>query len=258
MSLFGKIFTVIALLTSVACLWLGFQLSSTRKQDKAKYVETTTKLSNTEEEKTKAEKLAADTQTLVEQKSKEIEEATAQAAALKKAKEETEGKLTALQADKSKIEADIKEKQAELEKLRADAEKVPGLETQIAEKEIQIKLLAEEKQLVTDGLMKTQKELEILQDKERRRLAGVLPIGTRGKIEQVNLQWNFVVLNIGEADQLVEGAQMLIYRGATLLGKVKIRSVEKKSSIADIIAITDAAKTKEGRVIIQPGDEVLF
>jgi len=67
-----------------------------------------------------------------------------------------------------------------------------------------------------------------------------------------------VVLNIGEADQLVPGVQMLVFRDNILLGKVKIRTVERKTSIADIIAVTQAGISKEKKISIMPGDMVIF
>ncbi len=78
-----------------------------------------------------------------------------------------------------------------------------------------------------------------------------IPPGLSGKILVVNPDWNFVVLDIGSDSGLVQNAEMLVHRGEKLVGKVRISSVQKNLSVAEII--NDWVKAP-----IQEGDCVLF
>jgi cell shape-determining protein MreC len=78
---------------------------------------------------------------------------------------------------------------------------------------------------------------------------GTMPPGINGKILSVNRAWNFVVLNVGNKDGVVENGVLMVYRGNTLLGKVKVVSAEKNSAVADVIP-----EWIKGD--IQPGDAV--
>jgi len=78
-----------------------------------------------------------------------------------------------------------------------------------------------------------------------------IPPGLSGKILVVNPDWNFVVLDIGSDSGLVQNAEMLVHRGEKLVGKVRISSVQKNLSVAEII-------NDWGKAPIQEGDCVLF
>jgi len=67
----------------------------------------------------------------------------------------------------------------------------------------------------------------------------------------MNKAWNFVVLDVGEQNQLVEGVDLTVYRGNSLVGKVRTVSVDDETAIADILP--EWTKTE-----IQIGDQVLF
>ncbi|MGA3266872.1 MAG: hypothetical protein ABSE16_08615 [Verrucomicrobiota bacterium] len=58
----------------------------------------------------------------------------------------------------------------------------------------------------------------------------------RGKILVVDPKWDFVVLNVGE-DQgvLVEGSELLVSRSGKLVAKVRVTSIQKDRSIANVM-----------------------
>lgn len=62
-----------------------------------------------------------------------------------------------------------------------------------------------------------------------------MPPGLSGKVSAVNETWNFVVLNIGSRDGAIVGGELLVYRGNTFIGRVKIVQTEAKTSVADIL-----------------------
>jgi len=71
----------------------------------------------------------------------------------------------------------------------------------------------------------------------------------RGKIVVVDPKWDFVVLDIGERQGVLEDGELLVSRDGKLVAKVIVRSVEKNRCIANIIP-----GWKLGEVI--EGDEV--
>jgi chromosome segregation ATPase len=71
----------------------------------------------------------------------------------------------------------------------------------------------------------------------------------RGKIVTVDPKWDFVVLNIGESQGVIEDGELLVSRDGKLVAKVVVRSVERNRCIANVIP-----GWKLGEVI--EGDEV--
>jgi myosin heavy subunit len=78
----------------------------------------------------------------------------------------------------------------------------------------------------------------------------LLPEGLRGKIIDVDPKYDFVVLDIGEDQGAKERGVMMVNHDGKLLGKVRIKTVYKDRSIANILP-----DWKRGE--INEGDEVL-
>jgi len=71
----------------------------------------------------------------------------------------------------------------------------------------------------------------------------------RGKILVVDPKWDFVVLNIGQNQGVLEDGELLVSRNGKLVAKVVVRSIEKDRCIANVVP-----GWKLGEVI--EGDEV--
>ena len=78
-----------------------------------------------------------------------------------------------------------------------------------------------------------------------------LPPGTKGNIVAVDPKYDFVVLDIGAQQGVLQDAKMMINRDGKLIGKVKITSVEPNRSVANILP-----EWKQDEVM--EGDQVLF
>jgi len=70
-----------------------------------------------------------------------------------------------------------------------------------------------------------------------------------GKILVVDPKWDFVVLNIGEDQGVIADGELLVSHSGELIGKVKVRSVQKDRCIANLVP---GWKIKE----MMEGDEV--
>jgi predicted RNase H-like nuclease (RuvC/YqgF family) len=77
--------------------------------------------------------------------------------------------------------------------------------------------------------------------------------GLRGTVLAVNQAYNFVVLNLGTRHGVESNAEMLVLREGTLIGKIRISSVEPTTAIGDIIGNSLALGAQ-----MQPGDSVIY
>lgn len=78
-----------------------------------------------------------------------------------------------------------------------------------------------------------------------------LPTGLKGKVLAVDPKYDFVVLDIGGNQGVVERGQMLVNRDGKLVAKVRITKVEPNRCIANILP-----EWKQGEVM--EGDQVLY
>jgi len=101
--------------------------------------------------------------------------------------------------------------------------------------------------------MKTaEADLKKLQDvNEMSKPGGTKSMSLSGRILAVNPTWNFVILDLGKNDQVIEGLTMVIYRGEKMIGKVKTVTVDAQTSVADVLPGTPAQA-------IEVGDQVVY
>jgi hypothetical protein len=62
-----------------------------------------------------------------------------------------------------------------------------------------------------------------------------LPADLKGKILVVDPKWDFVVLNIGEDQGVLQDGELLVSRDGKLVAKVVVRTIEKDRCIANIV-----------------------
>ena len=79
----------------------------------------------------------------------------------------------------------------------------------------------------------------------------VLPLGLKGKVLAVDPKYDFVVLNIGRKDGLLENGKLIVNREGRLVAKVQISRVDETRSIANILP-------EWKQVAVLEGDDVLY
>ena len=199
---------------------------------------------------------------------------------------EVQEKLATSEAEKAQVLGQTKSAQAAADELRAKlsdlenqflqkSEEVRRLENLLKEKEEEVLALgtavapsetaasAETAGRISElegQIAKLQGELDAsrarlreFETEKANRLAMKMREGLQGRILAVNPAWNFVVLNVGDRNGVVNNAEMLVERGGAMIGKVRITSVEPATSVADI----DVSSVPAG-VQIMPGDRVIF
>lgn len=247
MASIAKLGIILALIGGITSAIFAFMFKTGRyeptKTDlsitKTNLAETTSKLNKTESELTS-------TKETLETTSAQLSEAKSKAETLNLALNESTEKLRAL--EKELVES--KEKMAMAEAKLAEVTRTLGERSEEARAATEkLEALQAERKILDEQLAASQREVNRLNDLIRRKPDKKLPPGISGRVVSVNRNWGFVVLNIGDKDGLIEGGELIVYRGKEYIGKLRVTSTEAKTAVADIIP--DATKAE-----INIGDEV--
>ena len=180
----------------------------------------------------------------------------------------TEAALIKAQNEKNDLQTKRRENETEIAQLRKRIEEAEGgpavsinpstpstadLRAQLEDAKRQLEDADREKTLLSDKIKATQERATPPETEKTRRLpAGGNP-GIRGKVLAVNRAYNFVVLNLGGRQGVEPNSEMLVLRGGSFIGKIRISSVEPATAIGDIITSSLARGVQ-----VQPGDIVIY
>jgi hypothetical protein len=180
-----------------------------------------------------------------------------------------EAELTQLQKEKTELQAKSEANQNETTSLQkriegagtaakpaqspAAAASTPELQTQLDDARHQLDSAEKEKAFLSEKFQTTQEHPTQLREEKKRREAGARNPGVRGTVLAVNQAYNFVVLNLGARQGVEPNSEMLVLREGTLIGKIRISSVEPATAIGDIITSSLARGVQ-----VQPGDTVIY
>ncbi|MEO6053213.1 MAG: hypothetical protein ABIP97_04305 [Chthoniobacterales bacterium] len=175
----------------------------------------------------------------------EAQAATQQLKDLQTQSGDKESQLTQLKSD-----SDAKDKKiAELEASKNTP--APNPEFDKVKQELE-----EQKQVAQSALDKLKgmdSQMTELQTYKKERISRTMQNGLEGSIVAVNPAWNFVILSLGDRNGIVSNTEMLIKRGSQFIGKVHITSVERSTSVADIVS-----NSVPKGLTVQPGDKVIY
>jgi DNA polymerase III gamma/tau subunit len=138
----------------------------------------------------------------------------------------------------------------------------PDLQSQVDDLRRQLDGAEKEKALLAEKLQDAQerpvKEAPKAGTRKTRETASVQRqvshrAGVRGTVLAYNQAYNFVVLNLGARNGVEPNSEMLVLRDGTLIGKIRISSVEPATAIGDIMTNSLARGVQ-----VQPGDSVIY
>jgi hypothetical protein len=180
-----------------------------------------------------------------------------------------EAELAKTQAERNDLQAKLRANETEIADLRKRIEVTPPqpatgaspasstveLQAQLEDAKKQLEAAEREKTLLSDKIKVGQeKTTEVESEKRQRRPApGSNPPGIRGSVLAINQAYNFVVLSLGARQGVEANTEMLVLRGGSFIGKIRISSVEPATAIGDIIT-----STLPRGVQVQPGDTVVY
>jgi len=105
----------------------------------------------------------------------------------------------------------------------------------------------EENKLLGQKVTKLQNELDVYVHPDRFVL---LPPGLKGQVVVSDPKYKFVVLNVGEDQGLLEHGELLVNRNGRLVAKVKVTSVTKERSVANILPGWQLSEVMEGDQVV--------
>lgn len=180
----------------------------------------------------------------------------------------TEAELLQTQKEKDDLRTKLRENETEIVQLLKrieEAERKPAvaanpsttskadLEAQLEDMKKRLEAAEREKGLLSDKLRATQERTIQLEPEKKKRLPAGGSAGIRGTVLVVNQAYNFVVLNLGSRQGIEPNTEMLVLRGGSFIGKIRISSVEPATAIGDIITSSLARGVQ-----VQPGDTVIY
>jgi len=247
-----RIALIVAIVAGLAAASLNFiklkekitTLQTTLKNTQNELAATKTELDKT---KTDLDKTAQDlkkTQTELADTQKERDTAVTEAAAQKKQAASLRDQLT-----KMKQERD--EAQTDLAAWKALGPSVDQIKVIIAlSKRLQTERddLAEKKKDVESELRRTQNELARYKDPEGYKPP--LPPGLKGNVVAVDPKFDFVVLDVGENQGVLEHGEMLVSRNGKLVAKVHIWNVQRERCVANVLPAWKLTDVVEGDLVV--------
>lgn len=181
-----------------------------------------------------------------------------------------EAELIKSQSEKAELQTQLRASQDQIAQLQrrleettakepaADILPMPGagdLETQLEQTRRQLDDAEREKQLLARELRgggNNAPRTGVAEAPRKTRAAPRNP-NLRGTVLAVNQAYNFVVLNLGGREGIEANSELLVLRGGTLIGRIRVSSVEPATAIGDIIN-----NTLQGGTQVQPGDSVIY
>ena len=171
--------------------------------------------------------------------------------------------LVKMQTEKSDLQAKLQANEAqiaELQKRMGELCKTPANPNPGAPSaaELQAQLEDARKQLES-----AEREKSLLNEKFQNNVARGPEVATkrepayrgsiRGTVLAFNPAYNFVILNLGSRNGVEANAEMLVLREGSVIGKIRISSVEPATAVGDIMSSSLARGVQ-----VQPGDTVIY
>jgi len=250
MSKLGKILLWVALVGAIVAIGAGLALIF-------QYNDTKTTLASTQQAKAAAEKAITQAKADTAAATAAAADSNAKLATATSKIDDLNTQLTAAQKQATDAATAVQTAndaaKAAQDKLDA-INKVLGNETPdqyVADKtkaETDLATAQSEQKILQDQLQATQQQVSDLESAINRSKTGAMP-GVSGKVTFVDRAWNFVILDVGLSAGVVPNGELIVYRGRTFLGKVRVTKVDPNDAVAEILP--------DAKGDIQIGDSVL-
>jgi hypothetical protein len=237
-----KIFLILAILIGIAAAILGFTQVKPKIEDlQTKLVDETEKRG---QQTTRANKAEKDRD--AEKAAKEAETARHNTTKgnLKRTQDElasANDQISQLNVKITKVTADLTAAKQDLNawiNLGIEVDKIKEMIAELKAEKLKNEALNGENKMLAQKLRDRENYIKILLgEKQYDDEEGVpMPSDLKAKVVAIDPKWDFVVLDVGKAQEAREGGNMLIYRDGKLIAKVKIRSVTENSCVATIMS----------------------
>ena len=160
------------------------------------------------------------------------------------------GKIDDLNTKLTKTSQQLNEAQGNLEAYKATgltAPEVLALDKTLKQTQQALAVATDEKLVMTHRIAQLKNQID--------QIFGnggpvQLPAGLKGEVMAVDPKWEFVVLNVGENQGVLQNGELLVSRDGKLVAKVIVRSVQRDRSIANLVPGWKLGDVYEGDQVI--------
>ena len=252
MSKAGKAFLVVALIGAIAAAVFAFMIVRDKKEKTDELEKATQELVNKSTELKKTSEDLTTAQGALKESDTKLKDTATKAETLQTSYDTAQTKVTELEKNVKDAQDKITMAEAKVEAVNRilDGKTAEEVKKEAVEAQEKLTALQNEKRIIDDQLANALADVKRLESEKKRSVNGDMPAGISGKIMTINKAWNFVVLNVGSRQGVVQNGVLIVYRGQKFIGKVKVVSTEENTSVADILPETMQAA-------ISAGDEVI-
>jgi len=140
--------------------------------------------------------------------------------------------------------------QTQLESYKSSgltSKQVADLDKTLKQTQTALDVATEEKLLMTHAIARLQNQINELIGSN---IVVTLPAGLKGQVMAVDPKWDFVVLNVGENQGVLQDGELLVSRDGKLVAKVIVRSVQRDRCIANLVPGWKLGDVYEGDQVI--------
>ena len=236
MSKLGKILLWVALVGALAAVGAGFLLTGKYNDTKASLAQTALAKIASDKEAAQAKKdtdaanqAKADTDTKLVAANAKVDDLNTQLTTAQKLATDSGTALqTANNATKAAQDA------LDAIKKTLNGKTADELVAETTKAEADLTAAQSEQKILQDQVQASLAQVADLKDAINRSKTGAMP-GVSGKVTFVDRTWNFVVLDVGLSNGVVPNGELIVYRGRTFLGKVRVTKADPNDAVAEIL-----------------------
>ncbi|MGD0260023.1 MAG: hypothetical protein ABSD29_09380 [Verrucomicrobiota bacterium] len=193
----------------------------------------------------------------LDKRTAELKQTKAELEATTAAKEKADADLAAQTKRADKLTEDLTKTRQERDNAQSDLaaykatgvtpQQILGMNKEFKTLQDTLAVSESENKILLQKLKRVETELAVYRDPN---FFVTLPAGLKGKVLVADPKWNFVVLNVGEDQGVLERGELLVNRNGRLVAKVVVRSVQKDRSIANVLPGWELGEVMEGDLVI--------
>src|ERR1017187_699584 len=218
-------------------------LMSQRDDYHTQLTQTQATLATTKQNLATTQKNLADTQKQLADAQAARKKAEDTAAAQTKRADDLNAQLTKATQDRDAAQADL----AAYKATGKSPQDVLQLVALIKQDQDTIAAINDEKKVLARNLLRVQNQLNELIGTNN--FIVKLPADLKGQVVVVDPRWDFVVLNIGDEQGVLQDGELLVSRNGKLVAKVIVRAVEKDRCVANVMPGWKLGEVFEGDVV---------
>jgi hypothetical protein len=193
----------------------------------------------------------------LDKRTAELKQTQATLEATTTAKDKAEADLAAQVKRADKLTEDLSKTRQERDAAQADLaaykatgvtpQQILGMNKEFKAVQDNLAVANTENKILAQKIKKLETELAVYRDPN---FFVTLPANLKGKVLVTDPKWNFVVLNVGEDQGVLERGELLVNRDGKLVAKVIVRTVQKDRCIANVVPGWELGEVMEGDQVI--------